>query len=150
MRVRDSGPALVFSDAPTVAARFSALASREQEEFWVLLLDSRHREIRRCMIHRGGLSRCEVFARDVFREAVRCNASAVILVHNHPSGDPDPSPDDVQLTRRLVAAGRVLGVAVLDHVVVASEGFRSLEGRVDMAPRAPTAADFTAVAALPQ
>ena len=68
-------------------------------------------------------------AREVLQPAVRDSAAAVILVHNHPSGDPTPSPEDVQLTERLVEAGRILGIRVLDHVVVAHSGYASLMDR---------------------
>jgi DNA repair protein RadC len=70
-----------------------------------------------------------VHPREVFQPAVRDSAAAVILVHNHPSGDPTPSPEDVQLTERLVEAGRILGIRVLDHVVVALGGYASLMDR---------------------
>ena len=68
--------------------------------------------------------------REVFQPAVRDSAAGVILVHNHPSGDPTPSPEDVQLTERLVEAGRILGIRVLDHVVVAQAGWASVMDRL--------------------
>lgn len=97
-----------------------------QEEFHVLLLDGRHRLIRATLITRGTLTASLVHPREVFREALREAAAAVVLVHNHPSGDPTPSNEDRQLTERLVHAGELLGIPVLDHVVVADAGFSSL------------------------
>ena len=97
-----------------------------QEEFHVVLLDTRHRLLRTCLVTRGTADTSLVHAREVFREAVREGASAVILVHNHPSGDPRPSPEDRTVTRQLVEAGNVVGIPVLDHVVVGDGRYVSL------------------------
>ncbi len=97
-----------------------------QEEFHVLLLDGRHRLIRVALVTRGTLTASLVHPREVFRHALREAAAAVVLVHNHPSGDPTPSDEDRQLTERLVRVGEILGIPVLDHVVVAETGFSSL------------------------
>lgn len=97
-----------------------------QEEFHVLLLDGRHRLIRAALITRGTLTASLVHPREVFRQALREAAAAVVLVHNHPSGDPTPSDEDRQLTERLTRAGELLGIPVLDHVIVAETGFSSL------------------------
>lgn len=106
-------------------------ASREQ--FLVVLLDGRHRIIRHETVSQGTLTASLVHPREVFRPALRAAAAALILVHNHPSGDPAPSPEDRQVTARLVRAGEILGVRVLDHVIVAERGFSSLrqEGVID-------------------
>jgi DNA repair protein RadC len=97
-----------------------------QEEFHVVLLDTRHRLLRTSLVTRGTADTSLVHAREVFREAVREGASAVILVHNHPSGDPRPSPEDRTVTRQLVAAGNLVGIPVLDHVVVGDGRYVSL------------------------
>lgn len=89
-----------------------------QEEFRVLLLTTQHSVLRELLVTRGTLDTSVVHAREVFRVAVCEGASALILVHNHPSGDPAPSPEDREVTRQLAAAGQLLGVPVLDHVVV--------------------------------
>ncbi len=89
-----------------------------QEEFHVLLLNLNGELIRDVVIARGTLDTCTVHARDVFRHALAESAHSVVLVHNHPSGEPTPSPEDRHLTRRFVAAGAVLGVTVLDHIVI--------------------------------
>ncbi len=97
-----------------------------QESFWTLLLDGRHRLKREVAVTRGTLTASLVHPREVFGPAVRESAAAVILVHNHPSGDPRPSREDIAITRRLARAGQLLGIPVLDHVVVAERGWVSL------------------------
>ena len=99
----------------------------------MVLLDGRHRIIRHETVSQGTLTASLVHPREVFRPALRAAAAALILVHNHPSGDPAPSPEDRQVTARLVRAGEILGVRVLDHVIVAERGFSSLrqEGVID-------------------
>ncbi|MBN1180508.1 MAG: DNA repair protein RadC [Anaerolineae bacterium] len=92
----------------------------EQEEFWVILMDTRHRVLDAMCLYRGTLNQSQVRVGEVFREAVRRNVSALIVGHNHPSGDPSPSPEDVAVTRDLVAAGKLLGCEVVDHVVLGS------------------------------
>ena len=88
------------------------------EEFHVAILDAQHRLERDVTITRGLLTSSLVHPREVFREAIAERAAAVILVHNHPSGDPTPSPDDIKVTEQLVAAGRLLDIPVHDHVII--------------------------------
>lgn len=97
-----------------------------QERFFTVLLDGRHRVIRHALVSQGTLTASLVHPREVFRPALREPAAAVVLVHNHPSGDPTPSREDREITDRLVRAGEILGVPVLDHVVVAERGYSSL------------------------
>jgi DNA repair protein RadC len=97
-----------------------------QERFVVVLLDGRHRVIGEEMVSQGTLTASLVHPREVFRPALRASAAAVILVHNHPSGDPAPSAEDRVVTERLARAGEILGIRVLDHVVIAERGFVSL------------------------
>ena len=107
--------------------RFARLATDGvQEEFHVVTLDTRHHVIATHRITVGTLDASLVHPREVFRPVLRDAAAAVLLVHNHPSGDPSPSPEDHAVTRRLEAAGRTLGIDVLDHVIVASSGSASL------------------------
>ena len=110
-----------------IAARdhLSDLARLEQEELHVLALDGRHRLIARFAAARGALNVVHVSPRDVYRRLLREGAAACIVAHNHPSGDPSPSPDDGELTQRLRAAGDLVGIAMLDHLVIANEGFYS-------------------------
>lgn len=88
------------------------------EHFYALLLDTRRRLLRKVALTRGTLDAAIVHPRDVFRHAVAANASAVVLVHNHPSGDPTPSKADITVTRDLIRAGRLLKIEVLDHVIL--------------------------------
>ncbi len=99
------------------------------EEFWVIALDVRHRVLFDELFGRGSLSGVEIHPRDVFRPLIRAAAAAVILVHNHPSGDPAPSRADIELTLRLREVGDLCGITVLDHVVVATDGYVSLAER---------------------
>jgi len=92
----------------------------------VILLDARHRVLRSEVISQGTLTASLVHPREVFRPALRDAAAALVLVHNHPSGDPTPSAEDREVTARLASAGEILGVRILDHIVVAERGFCSL------------------------
>jgi DNA repair protein RadC len=110
-----------------------ALRHVPHERFLVVLLDGRHRVLRQELVSQGTLTASLVHPREVFRPALREAAAALILVHNHPSGDPTPSREDREVTARLRQAGEILGVPVLDHVVVAERGYCSLreEGALD-------------------
>ncbi|MBN1772549.1 MAG: JAB domain-containing protein [Deltaproteobacteria bacterium] len=118
-------PALRCS-AEVYALLGPALVRRRQERFLVVGLDSRNRVIRRHLVAVGSLGAVVVHPREVFAPLLRDRAAAAILVHNHPSGDPTPSGEDLELTRRLVEAGRLLGIPVLDHLVVGRDGYSSL------------------------
>lgn len=89
-----------------------------QEEFLALLLDTRNHLLQIAPITVGLVDRTQIHPREVFREAIRRNCSRMVLVHNHPSGDPTPSAQDIAATRQLVEAGRIVGIEVLDHVVI--------------------------------
>jgi DNA repair protein RadC len=102
------------------------LRDAPHERFLVLLLDGRHRVLREVVTSQGTLTASLVHPREVFRPALREAAAALILVHNHPSGDPAPSREDREVTARLARAGEILGVPVLDHVIVAEHGWASL------------------------
>jgi DNA repair protein RadC len=92
--------------------------SRPVEQFGVVLLDTKHRVLRATVLTIGSLNATAVQPREVFREAALGGAAAIVMFHNHPSGDPIPSPDDVELTRRLAAAGVVMGIDVVDHIIL--------------------------------
>lgn len=102
----------------------------ENEHFRVLTLDAKHRVKQNALVSVGTLSSSIVHPREVFRLAVRTSAAALVCVHNHPSGDPEPSAEDLEVTRRLAAVGRTLGIGLLDHVVVGEQAFVSLRERV--------------------
>ena len=106
--------------------------SKPVEQFGVVLLDTKHRVLRISLISIGTLDASIVHPREVFREAANGGAAAIILFHNHPSGDPGPSPDDVALTRRLMRAGEMMGIDVLDHVIIAENRFHSLRDAGDL------------------
>jgi DNA repair protein RadC len=101
----------------------------------VLLLDGKHRLVRRQRVSEGTLTSSLVHPREVFGPAVREAAAAVIVAHNHPSGDPEPSGEDLAVTRRLIEAGRILGVPVLDHVVIGDGAFVSIRDRISFEAR---------------
>lgn len=102
------------------------------EELHALYLDRRSRPISHRKLTRGSDAYTVVDPRQVFRLALAVEASAVVLAHNHPSGDPTPSPQDREVTRRVAAAGRTLGVELVDHLVIASEGWVSMRGTGDL------------------
>ncbi len=112
--------------AALVAYEMSAL---EQEHLRVILLDRRNRVLETVEIYKGSVNSSQVRVGEIFKEAIRKNASALIVVHNHPSGDPTPSPDDVAVTRAIVQAGKLLDVDVLDHMVIGQGKWVSLKER---------------------
>jgi DNA repair protein RadC len=114
---REDG-APVRSPRDVVALFAARLEDLPVEEFHVAVLDSQHRLERDIMVTRGILNSSLVHPREVFRQAIAERAAAIILVHNHPSGDPTPSADDRVVTEQLVAAGRLLDIPVHDHVIV--------------------------------
>ena len=107
-----------------------AIGDLQQEVFVTILLDARGRVIQELEIARGSLTGVDVHPREIFRPLVRAGAAAAVVAHNHPSGDPEPSPEDLELTRRIMAAGEILGIPILDHVIVASSGFCSIAERL--------------------
>lgn len=122
--------------SPTEAAQhlltrvFTPFAAFEQEELWTLLLNTKHRITHEAMIYRGTLNSLNVRLADVFKPALRYNAAYLILAHNHPSsGDPTPSPEDVQVTTEVVTIGQKLGLEVLDHLVIGQDCWISLKER---------------------
>ena len=98
------------------------MADLAQEQLRVVLLTTKHTIIGCCLVYQGGINSISVRLADCFREAVRAGAAALILVHNHPSNDPTPSPEDVALTVEAARVGALLGVDVLDHVVIGGQG----------------------------
>ena len=101
----------------------------EREELRVVVLDSKNHVLRIATIYQGNVSSSLVRVGELFRDAVRLNAASLILVHNHPSGDPTPSPDDLHLTAEALAAGRLLDIDLLDHLVIGHDVYVSLRDR---------------------
>lgn len=102
------------------------LRHEEEEHVWAAMLTSRNKLIHIEHISNGGLTSSLVEQRSVFRKAIACNAAAIILIHNHPSGDSRPSDDDIRLTRLFVSAGQFMGIPILDHIVIGDNEFTSL------------------------
>jgi len=119
-----------FSNPERVAEYLGRLHSRKtQESTGVLLLDARNRLIRDLECYRGTIDRAVVEPREILKSALLEDCAAIILYHNHPSGDATPSPEDIEFTRRLKKAGELVGVRLLDHVIVAGESIISLRER---------------------
>lgn len=116
-------------EGPEDVARYASplLRFEQKEHFLVLLLDVRNRVLAMPTISVGSLTASVAHPREIFREAIRYSAANMILIHNHPSGDPTPSREDVQLTKRMMKAGEIMGIPVLDHVIIAGDGFMSLK-----------------------
>ncbi len=112
--------------ANLLAAEMSLL---QQEHLKVILLDTKNHMLGINEIYVGNVNSSMIRIAEVFRPAIRDNATSIIIVHNHPSGDPTPSPDDVAMTSQLKATGELLGIEVLDHLVLASQGHVSLKER---------------------
>jgi len=127
----------------TPRAVYELMAARvrgvEQEVFWSLLLDGKQRLQRLVPVTTGTLTASLVHPREVYRAAIREAAAALIVAHNHPSGDPEPSAEDLAVTERLREAGEVLGIPLQDHVILGEGGFVSLRDRMGFAAR-PTRA----------
>ncbi len=105
------------------------MSALEQEVLKVILLDSRNRVMDITELYRGSLNSSQVRVGELFRPAIRRNSAALIVVHNHPSGDPAPSPDDIAITRAIVQAGKLLDIDVLDHLVIGKGRFVSMKER---------------------
>lgn len=116
-------------EGPEDVARYviPSLRFEQKEHFLAMFLDIRNRILTLSTISVGSLTSSIAHPREVFREAIRYSAASVILVHNHPSGDPAPSREDIQLTKQMMKAGEIMGIPVLDHVVVAGDNFVSLK-----------------------
>lgn len=120
------GPVRTITGAGDVFQLCDDLRHQKKEHFVAILLDTQSAVLRRATIHVGTLNASLVGTREVFREAVRDGACSIIVAHNHPSGDPSPSPEDVRVTRGLVEAGKLLDIPVVDHVIIGDEEYRSL------------------------
>jgi DNA repair protein RadC len=105
----------------------SRLREKKREYFMAVLLDTRGRLIKTSEISIGSLDSSIVHPREAFKDAVSASAASVIFVHNHPSGEPEPSEDDIRLTRRLAESGEIIGIAVLDHVIIGNREIKSLK-----------------------
>ena len=127
--IRDQFPAYLsstrFTDAGAVYEIFRDLRFETREEFIALHLDGKNRIICFDRVSIGSLNQAIVHPREVFKAAVASSAAAVILIHNHPTGDPTPSREDIAITNRLRDAGEILGIKILDHIIVGDEKYTS-------------------------
>jgi DNA repair protein RadC len=124
--LRDKKSALLISPEE-VWRELKDLRHQKKEHFVVFFLDARNQEIARETISVGTLTMSVVHPREVFESAIARSAAQVLLAHNHPSGDPEPSAEDIRVTAQLAEAGRILGIQITDHVVVGTSGFRSMK-----------------------
>ena len=119
----------INSPADAAALIQYEMSALEQEHLRVILLDRRNRVLEVVEVYKGSVNSSQVRVGELFKDAIRANASAIIVAHNHPSGDPAPSPDDVAVTRAIVQAGKLLDVDVLDHLVIGQAKWVSLKER---------------------
>jgi len=118
---------LVKTPKEVVALVRGRLKGKRKEHFLALLLDTRNQLIKVAEISIGSLDTSIVHPREVFREAISASAASVILAHNHPSGDPEASEDDIRLTKKLAEAGEIIGIDVLDHIIIGDKNYLSLK-----------------------
>lgn len=128
-RYRGKAPKAIRGPDDVVSVLGRKLQHEQREHFLVILINARHEVLGKETISIGSLKASIVHPREVFKPATLQSAASVVLVHNHPSGDPEPSEEDLSITRRLVEAGELIGVSVLDHVIVAGRGVVSLRAR---------------------
>ena len=136
------GPAFataIFRTSTDVARAFAFLTDRDREEFWLAALDQRHRIIATHQVSVGTLTASLVHCREVLKPLVLCSAAAAVLIHNHPSGTPEPSPEDHAITERLVNVCTLLGIAVLEHVIIGTGRHYSFvdAGQLPQSPTRP-------------
>jgi DNA repair protein RadC len=116
-----------LNSSAAVAKYLQKSIGREKKEHFVMLsLDARHNLIKKSDISIGTLNASIVHPREVFKEAIQCSAASIIIAHNHPSGDVNPSDEDIEMTKRLKEAGKILGIEILDHVIVVRNAHYSL------------------------
>lgn len=125
---RGAGPA-IRSPKDVAELLMAQMKHLDREYFRIVLLDTKHRVIDTPVISIGNLNSSIVHPRELFKECIRRSSCAVIMVHNHPSGDPEPSPDDLDVTERIVQAGQLLGIKVLDHIIIGDNCYVSLSER---------------------
>lgn len=114
-------------DAANVIRSIFDTATMTQEHLMMITLDTKNKVTGAFLVSIGTLNSAVTHPRDIFQRAILLNAAAIVISHNHPSGDPTPSPEDIQLTERMVKVGEVLGVSVLDHVIIGDDDYSSLK-----------------------
>lgn len=119
------GPAF-YSSSDVYGYFSSRLKNLKKEIFWCAMLDAKNRIIHDCRVSEGTLTNSLIHPREAFKEAIKESAVSVIFVHNHPSGDPSPSREDILITERLVSAGEIIGIKVLDHLIIGEDKYTSM------------------------
>lgn len=126
--VREGVPAEKIRGPKGVATFVTALLEDEPQEcFVVVALNTQHQPVGASIVTRGIVDASLIHPREVFRTAILANASGIILAHNHPSGNPEPSPEDRDVTRQLAEAGKIVGIPVIDHLIVTPERYYSFQ-----------------------
>lgn len=125
---KTSKPERVQFDSPTSIASFYMEHMRyyRQEHLILLMLDTKNRMIKDILLSKGSINASLISTREIFCEALRYDAVNIILIHNHPSGDPTPSKDDINVTKEVLAAGKIIGIQLLDHIIIGDHTFMSL------------------------
>ncbi len=119
-------PSIMSPDDAAALVKFE-MSALEQEELWIMLLDTRYRLIEIDKLYRGSLNASSIRIGEIFKSAIRKNAAAVIVMHNHPSGDTTASPEDIAMTQEMVKAGELLNVDVVDHLIIGGNLFMSMK-----------------------
>jgi DNA repair protein RadC len=127
-KIEESNPVTTPKDVDNYIRNhiFNPFSDCEQEEMWVLLLNTRQQITHQGMISKGTVNFTIVYIRDLFREAIRNNASKIIMTHNHPSGNEEPSGEDIRMTEKVYEAGELLGVSVEDHLIIGRRSYTSM------------------------
>ncbi len=132
-RLEDSpdskGKAVIKTPEDVLGQVRGRLKNKKKEHFITLLLDTRNQLIGVTTVSIGSLDSSIVHPREVFKDAISASAASVIFVHNHPSGDPRPSDDDIKMTKKLVEAGNIIGIEILDHIIVADDSHISMKAK---------------------
>jgi len=128
-RIGATLPEQIHSPSDVANYFMHRLSNLEQEVFWVMCLNTKNRIISVKQLYHGSLNSSLIRVAEVYKKAIRLNAAAIIVAHNHPSGDPTPSADDVQVTRDVAAAGKLLDIDLLDHLVIGNQSWVSLRER---------------------
>ena len=119
----------VKSPADVAQLCMTEMLALDQEELWVAALDTKNRLLKLDKVYRGSVNSAQIRVGEVYKEALRLNATSIIVVHNHPTSDPTPSPEDILVTKQIVEAGKLLDVEALDHLIVAGNRYVSLRER---------------------
>ncbi len=123
------GEILLNSPKEAVSLLMPMMRHLKQEHLYALLLDVKNKIIAKTLISKGGLASSTVHPREVFKKAIKKSCASLIIAHNHPSGDPTPSDNDIEVTKRLLSAGEVLGIDLLDHLIIGDGKYISLKAK---------------------